>query len=352
MSLANITTINGKNYVVKNYQGLAVLTLKDIDHFHDYMDGSSSRLFEISQMALVENEDFFVVSKKDLGTDFVTYFKLDSKDTTGVLLTLTGYLMLCKSMTDKRSFDISKELLKVYFKANTPQMSEEHIRPFIESINVVRNENHYILKMLETLNTGFDQLKVALTPKIVETTAINEINEWSDKAFAKIREISRALGVYDRDVLREICKDERFNGINFTDLKDEYVHRTRQKNPYLLKVIAATVEERKIFETVLDEMYSKALGKKETQVVCIPEFTTMSITEIIKPLIDKRGDKNPTATPTYRIVYKTMDVDWDKERESYKLKHGLATLPRKLTLVEEIPAMRDEFKKAVEKLLQ
>jgi predicted secreted Zn-dependent protease len=205
--------------------------------------------------------------------------------------------------------------------------------------------------MMEKLSGEMARLKVAVTPKINEATAITNINEWSDNTFAKIREISRAKGVYDRDIIREICKDERFAGIDFTELKDEYCRRTRQKNPYLLKVIAATVDERKIFEEVLEKMHTEALGTKP-EVEAIPEFTALSITEIIKPLIDKRGDKNPTATPTYRIVYKTMDVDWDKERQKYKLKHGLTTLPRKLTLVEEIPSMRDEFKKAVEKLLQ
>lgn len=347
-----IAKINGTNYAVKTFQNIPVLTLKDIDHFHDYMDGTTRKMFARSKSVMAENEDFFVVSRKELGTDFITVYKLGTSETTGILVALTGYLMLCKSMTDKRSFEISKTLIREYFRTDSPRMSEEQMQPFMDVVRAIRNENHYLLGMMERMQSEFTEVRKLLTPKIQETIAISDIQEWSDKTFAKVREISRSKCVYDRDVIRDICKAEEFKGIDFTVLKEEYTKRTGQRNPYLLKVVAATIEERKIFEKVLDRMYKETFEKEEIPAVCVPQFTTMSIPEIIRPLIAKRGDKNPTATPTYRIVYKTMNIDWDKELESYALKHGLSKLPRKMTLVEEIPSIRDEFKNAVEKLLQ
>lgn len=348
-----LASIGGKNYAVKTYQNTPVLTFKDVDHFHDYMEGRTAKMFELNKSVMVENKDFFIVSKKELGTDFVTVYKLNSSESTGVLITLTGYLMLCKAMTDKRSFEISKGLLTEYFKTNSPRVNSEDMQLFMEAVNKIHNENHYLLGMIEKMCKEFESIKTLLTPKINEATAISEIQEWSDNAFAQIRKLSRALGVYDRDIIRDICKDERFKGVDFTQLKDEYTMRTKQKNPYLLKVIAATTEERKIFETVLNEMLEDKFGKANPVTSCsLPKITALNVSEIIRPLIAKRGDNTSTHTATYRIVYKTMEIDWDKELESYALKHGLSKHPRKLTLIEEIPSIKDEFKKAVEKLLQ
>ena len=130
-----------------------------------------------------------------------------------------------------------------YFKAGTPQMTEDQIRPFVEGIRAVRNETHYLLGMMEKLSGEMARLKVAVTPKINEATAITNINEWSDSTFAKIREISRAKGVYDRDIIREICKDERFAGIDFTELKDDTI--SDNANLYKDQTIEETIESLK-----------------------------------------------------------------------------------------------------------
>ena len=106
-----IAIINGENMVIKKYRDIPVVTFKDIDHLHDRVAGTAKRNFTDNRKYFVEGEDFFVVSKKELGTDFVPTYGFDSHSPSGTLITESGYLMLCKSMTDKLSWESISEIL-------------------------------------------------------------------------------------------------------------------------------------------------------------------------------------------------------------------------------------------------
>ena len=120
------------------YQGQRVLTLRDIDGLHGRPEGTARRNFFENKERLEEGIDYFPLSRKKLTYDLRTLgeavengaFEASSEIRTneeeaalglnipnrGILVfTLTGYLMLVKSFTDEKSWQVQRELVRGYF---------------------------------------------------------------------------------------------------------------------------------------------------------------------------------------------------------------------------------------------
>lgn len=87
----------------------AILTLPQVDDFHGRPQGTAKRNFRANREHFIEGEDFFEATYEEWnqlfgGTNFVP-----PKATKGghrgsmILLTLTGYMMLVKSLTDDKA---------------------------------------------------------------------------------------------------------------------------------------------------------------------------------------------------------------------------------------------------------
>ena len=115
-----VITIDNTEMQIREYDGQRVVTFKDIDEVHQRPKGTAKRNFTRNKKHFIENEDYFVVTREDVGTNFVpTYGKAPS----GILVTETGYLMLVKSLRDDLSWDVQRQLVKAYF--NVRQVQQE-----------------------------------------------------------------------------------------------------------------------------------------------------------------------------------------------------------------------------------
>lgn len=120
------------------YQGQRVLTLRDIDGLHSRPEGTARRNFFENKGWFEEGVDYFALSKNNQMHDLRTLekavengvFEASSEIRTneeeaalglkipnrGILVfTLTGYLMLVKSFTDEKSWQVQRELVRGYF---------------------------------------------------------------------------------------------------------------------------------------------------------------------------------------------------------------------------------------------
>lgn len=118
-----VITIENTEMQIREYDGQRVVTFKDIDKVHQRPKGTAKRNFTRNKKHFIENEDYFVVTREDVGTNFVPTYGFNEKAPSGILITETGYLMLVKSLRDDLSWDVQRQLVKAYF--NVRQVQQE-----------------------------------------------------------------------------------------------------------------------------------------------------------------------------------------------------------------------------------
>lgn len=99
-------------YERKIYNGQPVMTLKDIDRIHQRPEGTARRNFQQNRSYFIEGIDYYFITKSQLYENRT----LDiNSNFGGIVLTLTGYLMIVKSFKDELSWAIQRELVNGYF---------------------------------------------------------------------------------------------------------------------------------------------------------------------------------------------------------------------------------------------
>lgn len=114
----NAITINNHDLGVKVFNNQRVVTLSDIDVVHERPKGTAVRNFKKNRNRFLANEDYFEITRREFGTNFVPNTKIaGNPDLMITLLTETGYLMLVKSFTDDLAWEVQRKLVKSYFRA-------------------------------------------------------------------------------------------------------------------------------------------------------------------------------------------------------------------------------------------
>lgn len=129
------------------YSGQPVLTFALIDKVHNRVEGTAKRNFSTNRKRFIDGEDYFYVTDSkgldEIRTSHSGVIKDAAREIT--LITESGYLMLVKSFTDDLSWQIQRQLVKLYFRvkevaeqpAPQPTLSAEQwqvIRDLIRSI--------------------------------------------------------------------------------------------------------------------------------------------------------------------------------------------------------------------------
>lgn len=117
-----IKNINNTELTVKVYQNQRVVTFKDIDAVHERVEGTARKRFNDNKKHFIEGEDYYIVTPqtlKNIEMSEKRTLENDIKSNRGtVLITESGYLMLVKSFTDDLAWDVQRQLVKNYFRAN------------------------------------------------------------------------------------------------------------------------------------------------------------------------------------------------------------------------------------------
>ena len=113
----NEIMINNAPVQVKEYNGVRVVTLKDIDTVHGRTDGTAKRNFNSNIHRFIEGEDYYKICADEIRTNKIC--DISSKTHSDVILiTESGYLMLVKSFTDDLAWKVQRQLVNCYFKVN------------------------------------------------------------------------------------------------------------------------------------------------------------------------------------------------------------------------------------------
>mgnify|MGYP001034875137 CR=1 FL=1 len=129
--------IQGTELKIKEYRGKRVVTFRDIDAVHQRPEGTAHRNFKANRQRFISGVDFFNISAKDVGTNFVQTYGFNNKAPNGILITESGYLMLVKSFTDDLAWKVQRELVNTYFRKRIGNPRNQDAEKYFQAANMI-----------------------------------------------------------------------------------------------------------------------------------------------------------------------------------------------------------------------
>ena len=277
---------------IKEYNGQRVVTLKDIDIVHQRPEGTASRNFINKRQHFIENTDYFLVKTRDNQNNEIRGFEIPTRGLT--VVTESGYLMLVKSFTDDRAWQVQRELVKSYFRVQSIYADYTALTTQITTLKAQ-------LEATQKLAL-FAARSVPQPPDYrIQYNSIAPI----------ITKLQHLLGKSShKEVLSYIYDTmEEHGGFNrkfaMNRLKSRYpTYYIDDKQP---SIIDSIIEFPDYYEH-----FMKTLARVEKSLTTvIPDpIPTLSpedkIQDTIAPLIAKRNDHSMNGLKTYGLVYKAM----------------------------------------------
>lgn len=119
--MTELVNVEGTELSVREYNGQRVVTFRDIDNAHGVKPGSAKRNFIRNKRHFIENEDYFIATRDSLKSVNLTPLNVDIPTRGITLITEMGYLMLAKSFTDDKSWNVQRTLVNAYFMLKNQQ---------------------------------------------------------------------------------------------------------------------------------------------------------------------------------------------------------------------------------------
>lgn len=162
----NLITIADKEIELKEYNGERVVTAWDIEKLHEKDVREINQQFKRNIKNLIENEDYFVVDRSYISESqsvrqtaqpvIQNFIPNNVKEI--ILFTESGYLLLTKTFTDERSWNIQRQLVKSYFKLKELKEKVETGEIEIKKVNSeIQSNNNQIeqLKSIENIISAY-----------------------------------------------------------------------------------------------------------------------------------------------------------------------------------------------------
>ncbi len=160
--------VNDVALVCKTYKGQRVVTLEDIDNVHNRIDGTARKRFNDNKKHLIENEDYFLIVRKDLRPIFGLNSNKPLRGNPNIkmpLLTESGYLLLVKSFTDDLAWYVQRKLVNSYFKLKEVSPASNEITALQKDLSVVfvqvNNMENMIQEQAEMLESVVDNMTIS-----------------------------------------------------------------------------------------------------------------------------------------------------------------------------------------------
>ena len=346
-----VITVNNKDLSIKELDGQRVVTFKEVDEVHDRPNGTAKRNFNENKHRFIEGEDYFEITRKEFGTNFVPNESLKGNPKLlTTLLTETGYLMLVKSFTDDLAWKVQRELVKSYFNkshnVHNTQTNNENLIPMDKIISLQQD-----FKNLETQILNWQQ---GIDKKLNRIVPLPQYSAWKDTINPKIAIISRCLQMENTKVLSMLYMEiSKNNNVDLHHLQQDLSNRSMKKCT-ALDTIESYPQLKESFEALLDNLYDKIV---KTYNVKLPKeksvFEKSAIELAIEPLIKKYNYKSIGGTVTYRKVYSNMNVgSWAHRITRYKNKHNIKTAPSKKIIINNDEKLQKMFFTTVRDLLK
>ena len=177
-------TINQAAISIKEYSGKRVVTFKDIDTVHHRPEGTARKRFNDNRKRFVEGEDYFKIQPSEIRTVGIT------SPNGGIVVTESGYYMLVKSFTDELSWDVQRQLVNGYFRANQMQSVLADLSPQLQVLISMETRQKQLEAKQAQQDTAIADLGQRLT-NTCEVIALDK-NSWRKDTQHMIAKIATA----------------------------------------------------------------------------------------------------------------------------------------------------------------
>ena len=155
---SNLITIADKEIELKEYNGERVVTAWDIETLHEKDVREINQQFKRNINNLIENEDYFVVDRSYISESLAVIQNFIPNNVKEIILfTESGYILLTKTFTDERSWNIQRQLVKSYFKLK--ELKEKVESGEIE-IKIANKQNNNSITQLNESQIELEKLRL------------------------------------------------------------------------------------------------------------------------------------------------------------------------------------------------
>lgn len=136
---------------IKEYNGLRVVTFKDIDIVHERAEGTAKRNFNSNLVRFIEGEDYFKVCADEIRTNKLMEIS-DKAHQDVVFLTEQGYLILVKSFTDDLAWKVQRDLVNTYFRSKEMLKPLTQLEILQQSVEILNQHEKELKKIDNRIN--------------------------------------------------------------------------------------------------------------------------------------------------------------------------------------------------------
>lgn len=257
-----IATVNNNNLTIKEYNGQRVITFKDIDEVHNISKGTSRKNFTRNKTHFILNEDYFILSKSEVGDNMSQTFGFGKSANTGMLLTESGYLMIAKSLTDEKAWQIQRQLVNTYFKAkeiaqNVSQYNDTIVKSLLDGQQMLQNAMQSQLHQLTTLTAIItSQLPQPYKPPYTR---------WMGRIYEKIDKLAEHNGMSRRQMLHKLYNEfQDTYEIDLSEYQYPYCvqHNIENTNLYTMNTIGDNAQVKQWFDLLIDTQLEQLVQKQ------------------------------------------------------------------------------------------
>lgn len=214
----------------------------------------------------------------------------------------------------------------------------------------VQNNQEKIISLLEDSENFLD-----LKQKPNDKEGMDWKTEMSSRVNRMVKDYPDLFPTFNSvvtKVYRRMRNDYGF--VSEQAIKDyRYAHPSAEKVT-CLGVISEDAELRSLFEPILFNMGEESRKEMERRRMAKEAELGKTRQEIIQPLIEARGDKSNFGCNTYTTVAARMRknrIDFQAYADGYRKEKGIKRKVTNGELIDNIPALKREFAKAVGELL-
>ena len=261
--MSYLDTINNTNIAIKEYQGQRIVTFKDIDAVHGRPEGTASRNFRSNREHFIEGEDFFKITPDEFRR---AIGEMDSRQQNDVvLLTESGYLMLAKSFTDDKAWQVQRQLVKGYFRAKEAVKLSPAEQLLAQAQLMVEQERR--LKALEvsnaenvkTMETVKDAIDIMVAPPV---TAGN----WQSQMNRNVRAFCMQTGLDFHKTFQELYTELEVSAGVKLGVRVKFARQRLQVNGATQTDIAAVsklsiVAQDKKLREIFNNLYNRMVAR-------------------------------------------------------------------------------------------
>lgn len=350
-TVENAITVGNHTLPIKEYNNVRIVTFKDIDSVHERPDGTASRNFRKNRGYFILGEDYFKITPDEFRR---TIGDMDIRQQNDVMLiTESGYLMLVKSFTDDLAWKVQRELVNTYFRVKDVVTIMGAMARTIQDMSVRMNQLEVLTDKVTVLEKEIKKLtptppncsswkRHIAAPLVLSLSKIIEVPIAETYKFI-YDDMASTYGFDKIHAMTQFCNKYKVDNVSTIDAVADvptYVEMfTKSVNKFL-----------DMNNPVSDTSNTKAKLEVNNNINIsnsITGYSTLTVEDIIKPLVDLYHDTSINNAYTYKRVYKIMRSD-----RSWKALMTRRHCKSKKNLVTKFDDIKRDFAKAVDQLMK